>query len=246
MRRKIITCIFTLSILLACSGCATTTVPVIGDLTPAPTPDPVVASVPKAEPTVTPLPIIIENADSTPVPVLLTPTADEDDYLKTIGVKSDEKSVLKIRLSNRTGKKIKEICIFPSFYGADYDEGELMFGDDIFRNKEERVLYYNTAYDEDEEKWYIKLVFKNGTSYLLSDVPLKDIKEGVLYRDGEVCYLVYYPVSGGKRISTEEHEREVLLEAQNMEESYDEYDEYDESEYDEDYEQYDYDDEEYE
>ena len=194
----------------------------------------------------TPLPIIIENAGSAPVPVILTPTADDDDYLKAIGVKSDGKSVLKIRLSNRTGKKIKEICIFPSFYGADYDEGELMFGDDIFRNKEERILYYNTAYDEDEEKWYVKLVFKNGTSYLLSDVPLKDIKEAVLYRDGEICYLVYYPVSGGKRISTEEHEREVLLEAKNKEESYDDYDEYDESEYDEDYDQYDYDDEEYE
>ena len=246
MRRRIITCVFILNILLACSGCATTTVPVIGNLTPTPTPDPAVVSVPKEEPTVTPLPIIIENAGSAPVPVILTPTADDDDYLKAIGVKSDGKSVLKIRLSNRTGKKIKEICIFPSFYGADYDEGELMFGDDIFRNKEERILYYNTAYDEDEEKWYVKLVFKNGTSYLLSDVPLKDIKEAVLYRDGEICYLVYYPVSGGKRISTEEHEREVLLEAKNKEESYDDYDEYDESEYDEDYDQYDYDDEEYE
>ena len=262
MKRKIITCIFTLNILLACSGCATTTVPVIGDLTPTPAPDPVVTSVPKEEPTVTPLPIIIENAGSVsgPVPVILTPTADEDDYLKTIGIKSDEESVLKIRLSNRTGKKIRQICIFPSFYGADYDEGELMFGDDTFRNKEERVLYYNTAYDEDEENWYMKLVFKNGASYLLSDLPLKDIKEASLYRDGEICYLVYYPVSGGKRISTEEHEREVLLEAQNKEESYDDYEEYDEydeseydendkydeSEYDEDYDRYDYDDEEYE
>ena len=259
MKRKIITCVFTLNILLACSGCATTTVPVIGDLTPTPAPDSVVTSVPKEEPTVTPLPIIIENAGSVsgPVPVILTPTADEDDYLKTIGIKSDEESVLKIRLSNRTGKKIRQICIFPSFYGADYDEGELMFGDDTFRNKEERVLYYNTAYDEDEENWYMKLVFKNGASYLLSDLPLKDIKEASLYRDGEICYLVYYPVSGGKRISTEEHEREVLLEAQNKEESYDDYEEYDEyddseydendkydeSEYDEDYDRYDYDDE---
>jgi hypothetical protein len=231
--------------LFALSGCASTSVPVIGNLTPTPTTDPVKTPVQAVSPTETPLPIIIENAGkgSTPVPVTLTPIADADDYLKTIGQKSDEESVLKIRLSNRTGKKIKEICIFPSFYGADYDEGELMYGNDTFRNKEERILYYNTAYDEDEEYWYIKLVFKNGTSYLLSDVPLKDIKEAALYKDGEVCYLVYYPVSGGKSISTKEHERQVLLEAQNQEESYEEYDEYD---YDEDYDRYDYDDEDYE
>jgi hypothetical protein len=231
--------------LYACSGCATTSVPVIGNLTPTPTPAPVVTSVPTVKPTETPLPIIIENGGqgSTPAPVSLTPIADADDYLKTIGIKSEEESVLKIRLSNRTGKKIKEICIFPSFYGADYDEGELMYGKDTFKNKEERLLYYNTAYDEDEENWYMKLVFKNGDTYQLSDVPLKEIKEAVLYRDEEVCYLVYYPISGGKSISTEEHEREVLLEAQNQEESYEEYDEY---EYDEDYDQYDYDDEYYE
>ncbi|MDO5702440.1 MAG: hypothetical protein Q4G47_03700 [Lachnospiraceae bacterium] len=173
------------------------------------------------EPTETPLPIIIEGQSPvtiTPIPVTLTPVADEEDYYKTIGERSDAETVLKIKLGNRTGKKIRKFCVYPSSWSVEDYGSNMLVDEDIFKNKEDRYLYYDTASDGGEDDlYYIRMIMKGGAVYILHDVPLRDIKEATLRLGDGYCYLLYTSASG-KHISTEEHEKAVLKEQQALEE----------------------------
>ena len=253
--RKILYGIAVAGIVSVLGGCAATTLPGVSKLTPVPTqtPTPVIKQTPT--PTPTPIAIIMSTPtpEVTPVPVSLTPIAEAEEHLKILGRKQEGENVYKVRLINSTGKDIVEVRLI-SMYKYDDEEysgsGNLLYDEDVFSDKEERILYYDTSYtatnDAGEKHFHLYIGFEDGSGYTLTDVPFTDIKEAVIYYEDDVAYLVYLSAASGTQISTKDME---LIHRSNRaaeEESrrYDE-DDYDEDEDDEDYRRKNYDDEDY-
>ena len=190
------------------SGCAATTIPVIGNQsTPRPTSTPAPTS---AQPTETPIAIITSTptAELTPVPVQLTPIAEADEYLNIIGTKAEGDSVFRIRLVNSTGLAVTALRVLPT----DSDElpRSLLSKGDVFADKEERILYYDTAFVYDGGKtdapFDMMLTFEDGSSYRMTRVPFTDMEEGVIYFNDGVAYIVYLSKSAGRQVTTKDAE----------------------------------------
>ena len=207
MKRIFYKVLFLISGTVLLSGCAMTEVPVVGNMTPTPTPTEAVAVT--ETPTETPIPIITTTPeDLTPVPVSLTPIAEADDYLKTIGSKAQGETVLKVKFVNNTGKDITGVRVIPMLAlerDGTTDAVNLLAEGDPYKDREERVFYYNTALDEPSEdglKHYnMELTFSDNTAYTMTDVPFSNMKEGSIRISGEVAYIDYLPVTGQGRVS---------------------------------------------
>ena len=253
------------SIALVLTGCAAAKLPGVGNSTPIPTqtPTPVITQTPT--PTPTPIAIIMATppaAKATPIPVSLTPIAQADDHLKTIGTKQEGENVYKVKLINSTSKGIVEVRMISMYTYEDEEYSysrNLLTEGDVFADKEERILYYDTSYtatnEAGERHYHLLLGFEDGSVYTLTDVPFTDIVEAVIYYEDDVAYLVYLSQSSGQQVSTKEMElvhrdNRAAEEARRYdEEDYDEDEDYDEEDYDgEDHYDYDggYDEEEYE
>lgn len=226
--RKLIGAILTAGILLITGGCAATQIPVVGQMSPTPIPTETPTEKLTPVPTSTPTPIAIITtapiAEETPLPVSLTPVLEADDHLKTIGEKQEGDSVFRVKIVNGTGLPIKRfriISMLASYYGDESNYLNLLQDGDVFTDKEERILYYNTAddpsNDSGEKHYNLQLTFTDDTGYVLTDVPFSDMEEGVMYLEDQIVYFDYLSKSTGQQISTKSDELTHLSNRQEAE-----------------------------
>ena len=239
--------------LLSLTGCAATYVPVIGNMTPTPTPTAVVTQTP----TETPIAIITgtPTESPTPIPVSLTPIAEADAHLNIIGEKEEGSDIYRMKLVNSTGYAIIGFTVIPET--AKEMPENMLYKAEPFADKEERILYYKQPSKKKKNIRYdLEVVFEDKTYYRMTDVPLSDIKEAVIYYNDGVVYLVYISKKTGEQTSTKDAELALHNPAQgDPEESegdrqddddsdYDDQ-EYDDQDYDQEYDDQEYDDQDY-
>lgn len=215
MRRWIAALVLTGTVAIS-GGCAATDVPVVGSMTPVPTetPSPLVTAVSTKAPTETPIAIITTTPKApsvTPVPVSLTPVLDADDHLKTIGNKAEGDSVFRVKLVNNTGKAIRNfriISTLASYYREESNYVNLLSDGDVFADKEERILYYDTyrdpSNDADEKNYNLRLTFEDGSVYELEVVPFFDMEEGIIHSRNGAPYVTYLSKASSTETDTAE------------------------------------------
>ena len=239
MKKAILICL-TVFCLFHITGCSATSVPVVGNLTSTPTPKPTATP----SPTETPIAIITSSPQSepvTPLPVSLTPIAEADAHLNIIGEKEEGDDVFRIKLVNSTGSALIGFTVIPET--AKEMPENLLSRKDPFVDKEERILYYKKARKKSEIRYDLEVVFEDKSYYRMTDVPLADMKEGVIYHNDQVVYIVYISKKTGDQISTKEQELAAHHTVQD-ENQYDDEDRYDDEDQDYEEDQY-YDEDEY-
>lgn len=206
------------------TGCAFNSVPVVNEKTPTTAPLPAQTAAPTETPSEPPLSIIFmeSGVEVTPKPVRITPVASEDDYLLTIGKKAKGKYVLRIRVKNQTGRRIKKITIVPAGINPEKNKQKSLLSEgDIFTNNENRILYYNVAKNKFDgriaDSFHIRLVFEDDTGWTLTDIPLQDVKEAVFCSEEDICYIEYVSKESGELVSTKEYELAMLKQQQKKE-----------------------------
>lgn len=139
------------------------------------------------------------------------------DVVKSIGTATNDLNAYKVKVQNKTGKKITSVKISNSI-SNDYGDN-LLDSDDAFNNNEVRYMYYdatdavNTAQEKGKKessiKYYVKLTLERGSTYVISDFPFKKMKgTAKIYFDSkkDVCYLIY-TTKAGKKINTKSKEK---------------------------------------
>ncbi len=145
--------------------------------------------------------------------------AEETAELKTIGAKEKEEGAFAVKLTNATGKDIKDIKIKVSGRSEFTDVENLLEKDEIFVADEERMLNYLPELKEEEETkedtepevkvFDIQLTFADDTTAVVHTFPFGDIEEGKFCMDGELAYLVFESVSLKEEINTLETEKTI-------------------------------------
>lgn len=212
--KKVVTALFLAGSVLVFGGCAATEVPVVGSMTPAPTAEAEAERPLTVTPTESPIPIIVATPEAeaaTPVPVSLTPIVEAEDHLKMIGEKAEGESVFRIRLTNNTGESIvsfRVISDLAAYYGDESNYGNLLSEGDVFLDREERILYYDTyrdpSNDAEEKNYNLRLTYADGSEYEIAMVPFADMEEGSIRAARRAPYLSYHSLASGKEASTAE------------------------------------------
>ncbi len=128
----------------------------------------------------------------------------EEEVVKSIG--KPETGAYEIHMTNTTGQPVIEFWVKAS-EDTEYS-GNLLDADDVFAEKEERILYYKDQEERDSENpaYDIRIVYEDGNSYELHDLPFEDFTECKLCFEDEIVFLTYTSISDKKSVSTKDAE----------------------------------------
>lgn len=143
-------------------------------------------------------------------------TTEPEEVLKSIGDPAEGDTVFAVHLINATGQSITGVSIKED--SQENFSDNLLGENDAFLEKEERILYYNTA-DSSEEAgdaadatYTVLLTFEEGTTAELHQFPFGDMESGQIKSEDAVAFLVYTSLESGTEISTKEDELNLIEE----------------------------------
>lgn len=120
-------------------------------------------------------------------------TVENKKETKLIGKKITGDHVLKVKLKNETGKKIKSFSI---------NESENMI-DDTYKTNETRILYFDLT---NVESIVVSITFDDDTTKEMKCFPLENCDKASLKLEDDVLFVTYKSTKDQSEVSTKEDE----------------------------------------
>ncbi|WP_295216966.1 hypothetical protein [Ruminococcus sp.] len=157
-----------------------------------------------------------ETTEAATETTAIATTTEPEEVLKSIGDPAEGDTVFAVHLINATGQSITGVSIKKD--SQENFSDNLLGENDVFLEKEERVLYYNTADssegtdDAADATYTVLLTFEEGTTAELHQFPFDDMESGQIKSEDSVAFLVYTSLESGIEISTKEEELDLIEE----------------------------------
>ncbi len=133
-------------------------------------------------------------------------TEEKKEETKLIGKKVSGDHVLKVKLKNETGKKIKSF----SMNGSDN------MIDDTYKTNETRTLYYDLT---DVESVVVSITFDDDTTKEMKCFPLENCDKASLKLEDDVLFVTYKSTKDKSEVSTKDDEIASNTTTENTEET---------------------------